>query len=199
MESKEIKSLMEAYASVYAQQEEEQLDEGIDFKGAAREQARRDKIQKKKDEKNPSGRDRRLAMGKFRPGASQEERASGGRDSMREKGIIPKKGGKDMFEQVLEHLVAEGYADTNDAALAIMANMSEEWRQSIVEELEQLDEISDRRVQRVVNARNRRFDRSVDSGAPNKEFYQARRSNKLAARRNERTGSNVKVDPDLAR
>jgi hypothetical protein len=105
----------------------------------------------------------------------------------------------DLFDYILEHLVTEGYADTNEAALAIMANMSEEWRQSIVEELEQLDEISDRRVQRVVNARNRRFDRSVDSGAPNKEFYQARRSNKLAARRNERTGSNVKVDPDLAR
>jgi hypothetical protein len=30
-------------------------------------------------------------------------------------------------------LVAEGYADTNKAALAIMANMSEEWKQNIVE------------------------------------------------------------------
>ena len=35
---------------------------------------------------------------KFRPGASAEERAEGGRDSMREKGTIPKKDGKDMFE-----------------------------------------------------------------------------------------------------
>jgi hypothetical protein len=34
---------------------------------------------------------------------------------------------------ILEHLVAEGYADTNESAIAIMANMSEEWRQSIVE------------------------------------------------------------------
>jgi hypothetical protein len=39
----------------------------------------------------------------------------------------------DLFDYILEHLVAEGYADTNEAALAIMANMSEEWRQSIVE------------------------------------------------------------------
>jgi len=39
----------------------------------------------------------------------------------------------DTFDTVLEYLVAEGYADTNEAALAIMANMSEEWRQSIVE------------------------------------------------------------------
>ena len=39
----------------------------------------------------------------------------------------------DKFDIILEYLVAEGYADTNQAALAIMANMSEEWRQSIVE------------------------------------------------------------------
>ena len=39
----------------------------------------------------------------------------------------------DTFDAILEHLVAEGYADTNENALAIMANMSEEWKQSIVE------------------------------------------------------------------
>jgi len=39
----------------------------------------------------------------------------------------------DLFYYLLEYLVAEGYADTNKAALAIMANMSEEWKQSIVE------------------------------------------------------------------
>jgi hypothetical protein len=38
-----------------------------------------------------------------------------------------------LFDYLLEYLVAEGYADTNKAALVIMANMSEEWRQSIVE------------------------------------------------------------------
>ena len=40
----------------------------------------------------------------------------------------------DLFDCILEHLVAEGYADTNQAALAIMANMSEEWKQSILDE-----------------------------------------------------------------
>jgi len=39
----------------------------------------------------------------------------------------------DTFNYLLEYLVAEGYADTNKAAIAIMANMSEEWRQSIME------------------------------------------------------------------
>jgi hypothetical protein len=40
----------------------------------------------------------------------------------------------DLFDYLLEYLVAEGYADTNDNAIAIMANMSEEWRDSIVDE-----------------------------------------------------------------
>jgi primosomal protein N' len=40
----------------------------------------------------------------------------------------------DLFDYILEHLVSEGYADTNENALVIMANMSEEWRQSIVED-----------------------------------------------------------------
>jgi hypothetical protein len=39
----------------------------------------------------------------------------------------------DLFDTILEHLVAEGYADTNEAALVIMANMSEEWREDIME------------------------------------------------------------------
>lgn len=39
----------------------------------------------------------------------------------------------DLFDYLLEYLVAEGYADTNKAAISIMANMSEEWRQDIVE------------------------------------------------------------------
>ncbi|WJZ48201.1 hypothetical protein [Synechococcus phage DSL-LC02] len=39
----------------------------------------------------------------------------------------------DLFDTILEYLVSEGYADTNESALVIMANMSEEWRQEIVE------------------------------------------------------------------
>ena len=39
----------------------------------------------------------------------------------------------DLFDVILEYLIIEGYADTNENALVIMANMSEEWRESIVE------------------------------------------------------------------
>ena len=40
----------------------------------------------------------------------------------------------DLFDIVKGHLMSEGFADTEEAALVIMANMSEEWRQSIIEE-----------------------------------------------------------------
>jgi hypothetical protein len=41
----------------------------------------------------------------------------------------------DLFDYILEYLVAEGYADTNEAAISIMVNMSEDWRESIVEQI----------------------------------------------------------------
>ena len=52
--------------------------------------------------------------------------------------------GTDLFDVILEHLVAEGYADTNEAALAIMANMSEEWRNSILEQMGPTDSMADK-------------------------------------------------------
>ena len=40
---------------------------------------------------------------------------------------------KNIYDIILSHLLDEGYADTEQAAEAIMVNMSEEWRESIVE------------------------------------------------------------------
>jgi hypothetical protein len=39
----------------------------------------------------------------------------------------------DLYDIILSHLLDEGYADTEQAAEAIMVNMSEDWRESIVE------------------------------------------------------------------
>lgn len=39
----------------------------------------------------------------------------------------------DTYDLVLEYLLDEGFADTEDSALQIMSNMSEEWRESIVD------------------------------------------------------------------
>ena len=48
----------------------------------------------------------------------------------------------DTFDAILEHLVAEGYADTNESALAIMANMSDEWREEILDEANEIMSIT---------------------------------------------------------
>lgn len=40
----------------------------------------------------------------------------------------------DIYDIVLEHLVVEGYADTLEQAEAIMVNMSEDWREEIIDE-----------------------------------------------------------------
>ena len=47
---------------------------------------------------------------------------------------------KDSFDIVKGHLIDEGYADTEEAALAIMANMGEAWKQSILDEAANRDE-----------------------------------------------------------
>ena len=39
----------------------------------------------------------------------------------------------DLFDVILEYLLDEGYADTNENALVIMANMSEDWKYNILE------------------------------------------------------------------
>jgi hypothetical protein len=42
----------------------------------------------------------------------------------------------DLYDIILSHLIGEGYADTQEAAESIMMNMSEEWRDGIVEDIE---------------------------------------------------------------
>jgi hypothetical protein len=64
------------------------------------------------------------------------------------------KAGVDIFDLVKGHLLDEGYAESEDAAMVIMVNMSEEWKESILESYGvQLDELSDRTVGSAVNAR----------------------------------------------
>ena len=41
----------------------------------------------------------------------------------------------DIYDIILSHLLDEGYAETPEAAEAIMVNMSEDWRDSIVENI----------------------------------------------------------------
>lgn len=62
-----------------------------------------------------------------------------GQEAMRRAGVGPSErptglnNSADLFDIVKGHLMSEGYADTNEKALVIMANMSEEWKESIIE------------------------------------------------------------------
>ncbi len=61
----------------------------------------------------------------------------------------------DLYDIILSHLLDEGYADTQEQAEVIMVNMSEDWRESIVEEV--LDEGQKKYpTEKVENAGNRK-------------------------------------------
>jgi len=86
----------------------------------------------------------------------------------------------DPFDYILEYLVAEGYADTNEAAISIMANMSEEWRVSIVEEVldegDNYDKNRKRAAQRAA-ARNAARDAGQTGAVPGVGYVTPRREN----------------------
>ena len=44
---------------------------------------------------------------------------------------------KNSYEMIKDHLLDEGYAESEKAALAIMTNMSEEWRQRILDSIQE--------------------------------------------------------------
>jgi hypothetical protein len=56
------------------------------------------------------------------------------KEKQRRKGLAKGAMGEavDLYDIILSHLLDEGYADTQEAAEAIMVNMSEEWIDSII-------------------------------------------------------------------
>jgi len=128
---KKKKTMMAHYEA-----EGEQLDEMIPALQAPVEKALRKTSEFMK--RNPVGRAIGgiiAPVGKGRPTATSVQ----GANRMRQAGVGPSEkptglnNSADLFDIVKGHLMSEGYADTEEAALAIMANMSEEWRQSIIE------------------------------------------------------------------
>jgi hypothetical protein len=70
------------------------------------------------------------------------------------KGTKVNTGYKESYEIVFDYLISEGYADTNEAALAIMASMSEDWKYSIINEAaaDQSDKQIDKGIKKTYNA-----------------------------------------------
>jgi len=126
MNSQELRALQEAYSQVYELDEVKGieghinpntgksfygLDSGLAMTPKKRMETRANSLQKKGEGKR-----------------ANKIRAVMKRPSMEE--------AVDLYDIILSHLLDEGYADTEQAAEAIMVNMSEDWRESIMERRE---------------------------------------------------------------
>jgi hypothetical protein len=133
MNSQDYRNLQEAYLDVYEQ--EETLDEVSDKLATAARNLRQKRYTKSADQ----ARNLQLSKGnradmfyknfdktvKLNDTLKSREKRTGTK--------IPRVEQLDLYDIILSHLLDEGYVDTQEAALAIMANMSEEWKETIVE------------------------------------------------------------------
>ncbi len=132
MNSQDFRNLQEAYLDVYEQ--EEALDEVLDT--FSRKERYANAIGLSGIKAKITGDDETFE--KRRKGSQMLQRKMD-KESKRKKtmpfglGRKERKESYDLYDIILSHLIAEGYADTEQAAEAIMVNMSEEWRESIVE------------------------------------------------------------------
>jgi len=134
MDSTELRNLHEAYLDVYEQ------DEILDEAEVMKHQQERDRIEGNKAREADRVKKSRSAYGKlsrYSPptkGAHGEiERRQAQRPpSKLRSGSLPES--YDLYNIILSHLIDEGYAETEDAAESIMVNMSEEWREEILDE-----------------------------------------------------------------
>lgn len=134
MDAQEFRSLQEAYEAVY---ENQQLDEALTGE-------RYKKVMKKpggtaysrKVSEDPSKRGKRGGKGGVESDFGSPDRGSGNK-AARRAGTYQEEE-VSVYDIILSHLLDEGYAETPEAAYAILENMGKEWKQSIVEEM--LDE-----------------------------------------------------------
>ena len=86
-------------------------------------------FQKQVAQQSKAAHDRYLKAGYSKYGASD---ARGSGNKARKRAAALQREEYDLYDIILSHLLDEGYAETPEAAEAIMVNMSEDWRDSIV-------------------------------------------------------------------
>ena len=108
-----------------------------------------------------------------------------------------------IYDIILSHLLDEGYADTQEAAEAIMVNMSEEWRESIM--ISEGMTMKDFKANRQKNKRRSASADAEKRGHVGKEWYnsgrkyspdEAKRSRAKMDDEERRTRHRSAVDPD---
>jgi len=130
MNSQELRALQEAYSQVY------ELDEAKVDKDKTMVQKIKSRNERSGIDSTPQRRLRTQAMRGIGKGGGFQSRSNPQRinDSY------------DLYDIILSHLLDEGYADTEQAAEAIMVNMSEDWRESICEGYVELNKKRQRRM-----------------------------------------------------
>jgi hypothetical protein len=132
MNSQDLRALQEAYLDVYAPQE---LDE-----------ANKLETYRKATPRQRVGRRQDRDFGNVLHPSDYDTQGEPVRQKIHKDSRGMKKGMKteeaDLYDIILSHLLDEGYADNEQAAEAIMINMSEDWKHSIVESRTQ--ELGDR-------------------------------------------------------
>ena len=86
-----------------------------------------DVLSKSTTTRNPKKLKKQTAMGDFLPGGR-----------VHSKNAKQKEVKEDLYDIILSHLLDEGYAETQEQAEVIMVNMSEDWRESIMEGMKPL-------------------------------------------------------------
>ena len=128
MNAQDFRSLQEAYMEVV-------INEGLGGRQSTPDEIRkRPKPDLKRREAETDAALRSVKAGT--DPVSQREKADQAQEFLRRH---PRKGKKktqkeqvDLYDIIFSHLLDEGYAETPEAAEAIMVNMSEEWRDSII-------------------------------------------------------------------
>ena len=147
MDINELHNLQEAYLEVV---ENQQLDEGMTMKDFKKQRSRQKQKDKRAAEKTSPLRRAGIHADKASPERAARHRANVDPDfegndernypggKLRAKNVRKAKAlgelgeQTDIYDIILSHLLDEGYAETPEAAEAIMVNMSEEWRDSII-------------------------------------------------------------------
>lgn len=122
-------NLYEAYLDVYQELDEAMSSYERNRQRAAQRAAARNEARKQGKTGNVPG------VGYVSPRPERETWTDEKGQTRHKTGArMPKNEEFDSFDYILDYLVSEGFASTEESAIAIMANMSEDWRAEILDE-----------------------------------------------------------------
>jgi hypothetical protein len=130
MDAKDIHNLQEAYMEVYEEIEvklktPEERAKYIENAKKREERKKQPSIFDTARKRKEEGRPLQLNFSRMADEHNKKEREKRLNKNVNKESV-------DIYDIILSHLLDEGYAETPEAAEAIMVNMSEEWRDSIL-------------------------------------------------------------------